>query len=177
MRVPVRVAALRERKDAFEEAVLAQLEAASLIYFSGGNPAYLADTLRDTPFWSMVLGALNEGVAVSGCSAGACCLGEIAPDSSQEHRTAKSWFVAGLRLLPGVMIGPHWNMLDSWEPGITRFIIDNTPADQQLVAIDEDTAVVGDGSSWKVFGEGSVNLYNGGTFTGGPFRAGDSISF
>ena len=54
MRVTVRVAALRERKDAFEEAVLAQLEAASLIYFSGGNPAYLADTLRDTPFWSMV---------------------------------------------------------------------------------------------------------------------------
>lgn len=177
MKVPVRVAALRERKDAFDEAVLAQLEAASLIYFSGGNPAYLADTLRDTPFWSAVTQGLDSGVAVSGCSAGACCLGELAPDSAQEDRDAKSWFVAGLRMLPGVMIGPHWNMLDSWEPGITQFIIDNTPADQKLVAIGEDTAVVGDGRSWTVFGEGSVSVYEAGALAEGPFRAGDSISF
>jgi cyanophycinase len=177
MKAPVRVAALRERKDAFDEGVIAQLETASLIYFSGGNPAYLADTLRGTPFWSAVTEALDSGVAVSGCSAGACFLGEIAPDSAQEERSTKSWYVAGLKLLPGVMVGPHWDMLDSWQPGITSFIIENTPAEHQLVGIDEDTAVVGDGSSWKVFGEGSVTLYNGGQLTSGPYRAGDSLDF
>lgn len=177
MQVPVRVAALRDRKDAFDEAVIAQLEGASLIYFSGGNPAYLADTLRDTPFWSAVREGLDAGTAVSGCSAGACFMGEIAPDSAQGQRDTKSWYVTGLKLLPGVMIGPHWDALDSWEPGITDFIIDNTPAGDRLVAIDEDTAVVGDGNAWKVFGNGSVRVYESGTLTGGPFREGEALSF
>jgi cyanophycinase len=177
MDVPVRVAALVERKDAFDDSVIAQLEGASLIYFSGGNPAYLADTLRDTPFWDAVRESLDSGVAVSGCSAGACFMGEIAPDSTQDERDSKSWYVAGLRLLPGVMIGPHWDALDSWQPGITDFIIQNTPEGDRLVGIDEDTALVGDGTSWKVFGNGAVHIYESGELSGGPFEAGASLSF
>src|SRR5579864_5220575 len=47
------------------------VERARLIYFSGGNPQYVTEAMRDTPFWSAVLSAWRDGAALAGCSAGA----------------------------------------------------------------------------------------------------------
>lgn len=170
MRVPARVSALRDRTGAFDYDLIAQLDGASMYYFSGGNPAYLADTLRDTPLWAAIVAAVEAGAVLAGCSAGACFVGETAPDpSGAVVGRDKGWYVTGLRLLPGLSFGPHWDMLDTWEPGITDFIRANTLADQHLVAIDEDTAILGDGTDWTVLGLGEVKIYQGGELTGGPF--------
>lgn len=176
MGVPARVSALKHRADAFDDDFISQLEGASMFYFSGGNPAHLADTLRDSPFWAVVVKAVDAGAAIAGCSAGACFLGEVAPNSGSDDLNPEKWATDGLRLLPGTSFGPHWDMLETWIPGIHEFIRTNTPEDIRLVTLDEDTAMVGDGETWRVFGAGKVTVSLDGTSTG-PFRAGDTVSF
>ena len=171
MSVPVRVSGLKDRAGAFDDDLIAQLDGASMYYFSGGNPAYVADTLRDTPFWAAIVAAVDGGAVLAGCSAGACFVGEMAPDpSGSVMAREKSWYVTGLRMLPGLSFGPHWDMLDTWEPGITDFIVSNTPADQRLVAIDEDTAMLGDGTDWTVLGNGEISIYQAGERVAGPYE-------
>ena len=75
MGVESRVSALKTRDDAFSEDHIAQLEGASMFYFSGGNPAYLADTLRGSPFWTAIVDAVDGGAVIAGCSAGASTTG------------------------------------------------------------------------------------------------------
>jgi cyanophycinase-like exopeptidase len=159
MEVPVRVSALKTRADAHSDDHVAQLEGASMFYFSGGNPAYLADILRDTPFWKAILDAVGSGAALAGCSAGACVMGETAPDPTRMSLSPESWAAEGLRVLPGLAFGPHWDMMETWIPGIHSFIVSNTPDGCRLVALDEDTAMVGDGKLWQVFGVGAVQVY------------------
>ncbi len=173
MEVPVRVSALKTRSGAHDEDYISQLEGASMFYFSGGNPAYLADTLRGTPFWQVILEEVGKGSVLAGCSAGACVLGELAPDSSRNSLNPEEWASPGLGLLPGLTFGPHWNMLEVWIPGIHDFIIGNTPEDCTLVTLDEDTAMVGDGHEWKVFGQGLVQVVLDGERP--LYRAGDTF--
>lgn len=175
MKVPARVCTLKTRSDAHDNDCIAEIEDASLLYLSGGNPAYLADTLRDTPFWAAVVDAVSRGVALAGCSAGACALGEVAPDSGVSDLSAEEWSVSGLGYLPGVTFGPHWDMLETWIPGAQAFIVENTPPEMQLVALDENTAALGNGTDFTVYGLGQVTVRRNGS-EHGPFRAGDSFS-
>jgi cyanophycinase-like exopeptidase len=176
MAVESRVSALKTREDAFDEDCISQLEGASMFYFSGGNPAYLADTLRGSPFWAAVTEAVDAGVAIAGCSAGACFLGEVAPDPGSDSLDPEKWGAQGLRLIPKTMFGPHWNMLETWIPGVQDFIRANTPEECRLVTLDEDTAMVGDGTRWRVFGTGAVAIHLDGS-SRGPFRDGDTVEF
>ncbi len=70
---------VRTRADADNPAFAAAIGGAGLIYLSGGNPAYLAETLRDTAVWHAIVAAHQVGAAVAGCSAGAMALSDWAP--------------------------------------------------------------------------------------------------
>ena len=48
---------LKTREDAARPEFVAALDDAATAFFSGGNPAYLAATLLDTPFWEALRGA------------------------------------------------------------------------------------------------------------------------
>lgn len=176
MDVESRVSALKTRADAFSDDHISQLEGASMFYFSGGNPAYLADTLRGSPFWAVIVEAADNGTVVAGCSAGACFLGEVAPDPGSNTLDPERWGAEGLRLIPQTMFGPHWDRLETWVPGIQDFMRKNTPEDCRLVTLDEDTAMVGDGTTWRIFGAGAVAVHLDGT-SSEPFRAGDTVKF
>src|SRR5690242_18161482 len=45
----------RNREDADDPALAALVEGAGLVYLSGGNPSYLAATLRGTRLWEAVV--------------------------------------------------------------------------------------------------------------------------
>src|SRR5262249_38583925 len=75
------VLAVKTKVDASDERNAERVRAASMVYFSGGNPAYLAGTLADTALWGAVREGLRRGMAYAGCSAGIACLGEVALDS------------------------------------------------------------------------------------------------
>lgn len=153
----VNVLPLHSRQDAFREDLVAQVSGPSMVFLSGGHPAYLAGALVDTPLWRRVVDASREGVAIGGCSAGAWVLGEIAPDSSAEDLSMHRWD-AGLRVLPRTVCAPHWNRLDTFIQGLQASVIAHTPDEWVLIALDDRTAIVGDGNDWQVFGEGNVSV-------------------
>ncbi len=125
---------------------------------------------RDTPFWTEVRAALERGVALGGCSAGMWMLGELVPDSTATN-LAEHRYVPGLRAVPNVVLAPHWNSLDTLIPGLQGHVAGHVPRGCILIAVDDRTAVVGDGERWRVFGDGSVHTQP--TDEGPSFRAGD----
>jgi len=159
--IPAEVVRLKTREDAARPDFVERVEAASVAYFSGGNPAFLSSTIRDTPFWTALRAAMDRGLAYVGCSAGVACLGDQAPDSDAREFGDDLW-QPGLGVFPGVWFGPHWDALDSYVPGLTGFIVASVPAGRTLLAIDEDTAVVGDGDEWSVVGVSGAHVYRDG---------------
>jgi len=95
-----------------------------------------------------------------GCSAGMAALGRMAPDSTVDEFSPELW-ADGLRLFPRTWLGPHWDALDTYVPGLVAHIDASVPADELLIGVDEQTAVVGDGTRWQVIGAGSVHVRDG----------------
>jgi cyanophycinase-like exopeptidase len=157
------VVPLKTRADASSRALVSCLRGASAVFFSGGNPAYLAATLTGTPAWEAIREEMDRGMAYGGCSAGVASLGEAAPDSSiRDPLTADGALLQpGLNLFPGTYFMPHWDALDSYIPGLQDLVRRSVPADRRLVAIDEHTAALGDGRAWTVAGSGTVHLFRG----------------
>ena len=61
---------VRTREDAMDQRWVPLIERAGLVYLSGGNPTFLANTLRDTPVWQAIVTAWQRGAGLAGCSAG-----------------------------------------------------------------------------------------------------------
>lgn len=162
--VEAKLAPLKTRDDAHRDDLLRMLDEASLVYFSGGNPAFLASVLRETPFWSATLRHMDRGLGYVGCSAGVASLGAVAPDSARRSIDEELW-APGLGVFPDTWFGPHWDTVDRFVPGLTSFFESSIPSGSTLIGIDEDTAMVGDGSRWIVVGVGSVHRYERGSWT------------
>ena len=154
--IPARVLDLRVRDDAFRDEVIGSLDDASLISFSGGNPARLAAILDGTPFWSALVAAVSDGLPYAGCSAGVSALCDTAFDN--EARRMRDAWKPGLRALGPVLVAPHWDAIDRWVPGATGRILASVPAGHVFVGLDEATAMRGDGVRWEVVGAGRVHV-------------------
>ena len=160
MGVPAEVLPLRTRDDAHRDDLVTRLDDAALVYFSGGNPARLADVLRDTPFWESLCHALTDGLPYAGCSAGVACLTERTYDSdAQDFDTL---WQPGIGFFRQTLFGPHWDIVDSWVPGASAFIVGSVQTGEVLVGLDEDTAMTGDGRSWNVLGRQGVHVLRDG---------------
>ncbi|MFN2590783.1 MAG: Type 1 glutamine amidotransferase-like domain-containing protein [Actinomycetota bacterium] len=160
--IPAEVVPLKGRADADDPGIVRRMDQAAMVYFSGGNPVHLVTTLDGTAFWKALVRRLDEGLAFAGCSAGVSFLGEMAPDSSAPDPRARDIWRPAMAMFRGVVFGPHWDMLDTYVPGLGQATIDAMPAGSRLLAIDERTAVVGDGTRWSVIGTGLARLLEGG---------------
>jgi cyanophycinase-like exopeptidase len=132
-----------------------KIKGAGLIYLSGGDPTYLAETLRDSLVWKAIVNEWENGTSLAGCSAGAMALTTWVP--RMRIKIGKNnEDVKGLGLLPNIRVIPHFDRMLGWIPDIiTRYLL-NTPPGVTLVGIDEKTALVGGINSWIVNGEQSV---------------------
>ena len=132
-----------------------KIKGAGLIYLSGGDPTYLAETLRDSLVWNAIVNEWQNGASLAGCSAGAMALTTWVP--KMRIKIGKNnEDVKGLGLLPNIRVIPHFDRMLGWIPDIiTRYLL-NTPPGVTLVGIDENTALVGGVNSWTVKGEQSV---------------------
>lgn len=169
MGIGSRVVPLKTRMDAEGEEARRAIDDVGMVFFSGGSPRYLADTLRDTPFLEALTTGLEGGVVFAGCSAGAMIAGRR-PDA--RPRFGSVW-AAGLGLVPEGSFGAHWDRA-SFIPGMRTFVRSRTGAHGWFAGIDERTAILGDGEWWSVYGLGGVALRLNGTT--GTFRAGQRFS-
>ncbi|MGZ8625063.1 MAG: Type 1 glutamine amidotransferase-like domain-containing protein [Actinomycetota bacterium] len=160
--VTAEVLPLRHREDAHRDEVVRRLDDASFVFFSGGNPARLAEAVGGTPFWDALTSALADGLPYAGCSAGVACLTERTYDSDADDLDA-IW-KPGIGFARGVLFGPHWDVVDTWRPGASQAIVGSVRDGQVFVGLDEDTAMVGDGRAWSVLGRRSVHVLRTGSW-------------
>lgn len=134
-----------------------RVEAANLVYFSGGKPNYLRDTLYGTAVWEAVLSVLNKGGVVAGCSAGAMIMGMYLPVLGGGMPNPSKW-QPGFALVLNAVIVPHYNEFpEIW----SNLWFDRRPVDSFLIGVDADTALVGMKADWQVMGARRVTVRRG----------------
>jgi len=143
---------VRTREDADNPALADLVAGAGLIYLSGGNPAFLAETLRGSAVWQAIIDAHEAGSALAGCSAGAMAMSDWAP----RMRDIRSDNPTGLGLVDHVRVIPHFDKMLAWVPDMLRNALLRLPEGTTLLGIDEDTALVGGPHEWEVQGRQSV---------------------
>jgi cyanophycinase len=141
-----------DRRDADNPAVAEQVAGAGLVYLSGGNPGFLADTLRETAVWAAIVAAWQSGAALAGCSAGAMAMTSWVPSLRHPRQGGTN----GLAVLPHLRVIPHFDFFTKRVPDlVTRFLLPYDPA-ITVLGIDEETALVGGPREWTVMGRQSV---------------------
>ncbi len=129
-----------------------QLASANFIYFSGGKPRYLLETLQGTASWQSILKVFASGGIIAGCSAGAMVLGEEMFDFPQLWRT-----IPALGLVPGISVIPHFDEMPSW----LTYPISPAKRKTTVVGIDGSTALIGSNGQWTVSGRGGITVFSG----------------
>ncbi|GAC1330173.1 MAG: hypothetical protein NVSMB17_07300 [Candidatus Dormibacteria bacterium] len=142
------------RDDAENPELAEAVGEAGLVYLSGGDPTYLATTLRDTAVGRAIRAAWDAGAAIAGCSAGAMALAERVP----RVRDPSGAPVDGLAFVPNLVVIPHFDRIDHWMPGTTELATASAPEGAWVLGIDEETAVIGGPVRWEVRGRHSAWL-------------------
>lgn len=141
-----------DRAHAEDPALVDQIEGAGLIYFSGGDPGHLCETLEGTALWSAVLRAWEAGTALAGCSAGAMMMG------SQTRSPRKAYFTNAMRVFDDLVVIPHFNRINAFRPGMAEEVAAAVPETTTILGVDEDTGLVLTDDGWKVLGLGGAWL-------------------
>ena len=147
------------REDANNPEYVTLMRDSALMYMSGGDPHYLAETLLDTPLWQAIQENWSTGASLAGCSAGAMVLSSHIPN----FRLLKKSPTAGLNLLPEIRVIPHFNKFFKWIPESAAKVLLHVPDNSILIGVDELTAIVRRGGQdhWVVVGEAKVHVLKG----------------
>lgn len=154
--VEVKFLPVFSRADAESDGFVEHVRDAALVYFSGGDPNYLAATMRGTVLWDAIRENVESGGSLAGCSAGAMFLSTQVPRLRFTNRPAE----AGVGLLPQLQVIPHFNMIHRWIPDAAVRALSDIPEGVTLVGIDDETSLCRRGDSWTVWGAGRVHVLN-----------------
>lgn len=124
-----------------------QIAEANFVYFSGGKPTYLYNTLLGSLAWQAVETVLANGGLLTGCSAGAMIQG-----SKIMGRPALG---DGFGLLPNSVILPHFDEYPGFISRASRLI---SGTNIVTYGIDGMTSLYRDGDSLEVIGSGGVTV-------------------
>lgn len=131
------------------------LENADLIYFSGGNPMYLYETMQGSHAWGAAQKAWERGAVYAGCSAGAMILAQRVPN----FRAAGLTSIEAFQFIPATFVIPHFDRMRGLWSAYLFAVRRQLKDDQFILGVDENTALVGklDGT-WQVMGKGKAHL-------------------
>jgi len=143
-----------DKASANDEQYVHMLESADLIYFSGGNPQYLYETMNGSRAWSAMQKAWNNGAVYAGCSAGAMILSKRMPS----FRLAGTH--DGFGVVPAQFIMPHFDAMPIVFKPLTLALKSQLKKGERMLGVDEETALVGRlGGEWKVLGQSKVHVF------------------
>ena len=152
-----------DKASADDERLVAQLDGVDLVYIAGGDPRYLLGTLSDSLLWRRISGAVADGCALAGSSAGAMVLGE-----TMHFRGER---IEALGLLPRICVLPHF---ERWgAEALPNLLESSSGSALTLLGIDGATGCVGWGGEWDVVGPGAVTAIRSGRSE--VFRSGRRI--
>jgi cyanophycinase len=146
-----------DRADCENEANADIVRGADLVYFSGGKPDYLYNTLAATPLWAAVRQVLDRGGVLAGCSAGAMIIGGYVPLFSMRRGVPSipRW-QAAFGLIAEAIVVPHYNEFPEL---LVNLMFGRRPAGSFLIGVDAHTALIGQtGGAWQAIGGGRVTV-------------------
>jgi cyanophycinase len=129
------------------------VEEADFVYFSGGNPMYLYQTLKDSLVWKAAMKVFERGGVYAGCSAGAMILGKAMPN----FRSLGLGSIPAFGFVPATII-PHFDATPMFFKPIISAARMRLKENELLIGIDEDTAMVSKNGEWTVMGQASVHV-------------------
>jgi cyanophycinase-like exopeptidase len=154
---PADIVRVESRSDAFAAELQERIAGVCLMYLSAPDPQAPSRLIGSTPMWEAVLAAVDRGAAFTASGAAAGALGDAAFFEGEASARWDDWS-AGLRLLEGTIVVPHWDALGRSRPELQRYLGREVPTDETVVAIDDRTALIGDGDLWQVKGAGQVQI-------------------
>lgn len=160
-----------DRISADDDAHASAIESADLIYFSGGDPNYLYQTLNGSRVWDAAQKAFARGAAYAGCSAGAMILARSMPD----FRRAGFGTLPAFGLVPAAFILPHFDAIPVVRQPLVFTLQRQLQDGEFLLGIDEETALIGKlGGEWRVHGHKTVSVIS--RREKRVFRVGDEVA-
>ena len=155
------------RPDASDAKILKRLEAADVLFFTGGNQLRLTHLLGGSPFFESMLEKLKkEPFLYAGTSAGAAAVSEaMIIEGSSENAILKGEIktAAGFGLLPNIVFDTHF--MNRGRIGRLFQIILSNP-EILGVGIEENTGLMIANNKMEAIGPGMTILLDGRTITG-----------
>lgn len=148
-----------DRESADDEAHASAIESADLIYFSGGDPNYLYQTMNGSRAWDAAQTAFARGASYAGCSAGAMILAKSMPD----FRRAGFGTLPAFGIVPPAFIMPHFDAIPIVRQPLVFALQRQLQDGEFILGIDEETAIIGSlGGEWRVHGHKTVSVISRG---------------
>ncbi len=158
----VEVLTVRDRDEARQPEPLAQLDAATGVFITGGDQLKLTAVMGGTPVAQHIRQRYTAGCVVGGTSAGASAAAEhmmAYGASGIPPRKAMMQFAPGLGLISGVVIDQHFGARG--RAGRLMTAVAHNP-DLLGLGLDEDTAIEIEPNGWiTVLGRGSLLIVDG----------------
>ena len=151
------------KSDANDNELIHGIHEADIIYFTGGNPDHLLDSLNGTILLKSIQAALKNGCVLAGSSAGAMVLGTFM------RRPGLGQWVKGLGIASNVAVLPHHENSDPEKTA--NDLKSDAPPDITILGIDAKTACVTSSDGWLVTGSGNVTSYKNGIWN--RYKSGD----
>lgn len=147
------------RDDANNEDFAQLIKDNAVMYLSGGDPHFLAETLLGTVVWDAILENWKTGASLAGCSAGAMVMSSHIPN----FRLTKNLPTTGLNVIPNIRVIPHFNKFFKWIPESAAKLMLQVPENCILIGVDEMTAIVKRTNTdfWQTHGEAKVHVLKG----------------
>ena len=148
-----------ESSHANDAEFVAPVADADVVYFTGGNPDHLLETLRGSTLLRMLTDGLQRGLVLGGSSAGAMVMGSVMRRPPLYSGDGNDRWVEGLGIVSNICILPHHERRNPAETlGELR---QSAPAGVVYLGIDARTGVIGGPDEWRVAGSGKVTVYRG----------------
>ena len=152
-------------RDANDEALVGKIGQATHVYFTGGDPNHLLNTLKGSLLLQRLQEWSGEGGILVGSSAGAMVMG------SSMRRPREGLWTDGLGLTEGLAVFPHHEHSDP--AAVAETLEESVPRGIKVLGIDARTCCVGSPGDWKVVGVGKVTGYWNGQWQ--SFSSGESL--
>jgi cyanophycinase len=154
---------LESRTEALDETSISILDGAGGIFFTGGDQLAITAKLGGTLLCQHMHGLFMKGnLVIAGTSAGASVLSEtmlVSGDNERSHRAKALLLMApGLGFISGVVIDQHFA-----ERGRVSRLLGIVAQNPRTlgIGVDENTAVLIEGDTFDVIGDGAVYVVDG----------------
>jgi cyanophycinase len=155
----------RRRDDSEADHNLRYAEAATGMFFTGGDQSRIVDFIKGTTLDQIMHRRHREGAVVGGTSAGAAMMPDqmILGGASVSNPTVDAVEIGpGMGFMPGIVIDQHFSQRGRLGRLLAALVLE--PAALGL-GIDEDTGIVVRGDEFEVIGSGSVTVVDETTAT------------